>query len=399
MATHRFRQLRESARTRFGLLPALLFAFIYLYLVLFVPPRTPIHTGFDDDKLFLYSARRILRGQMVYRDFFELYFPGTDLFYASTIWLFGSRAWLPNACLLGLGIAFVWTSIVLSRKLVTGASVFLPGLLFLWISFRSYLDASPHWYGNLFIMIATAVLAEKRSRMRLALAGGLTGLAICFSQHHGVFAAAGLAAFVLWEDHSDGGAWRQIARRELHFLVPCTAIIAAFNGYIVFEVGLREFVYSTVVFPFTYWGYGQNNGCSENIAFEIAKAALGHDLHLFRALIVAILVPGVYIVALAGYMRRTTSPPSEPWRRIVLISAVGLAMFASVLSSASYWRLAVGSLPALVVLVWLLDQKIGVKATYALWIVTIFMMLKDIAVAQKNWKSYLDSPSGRIALY
>jgi hypothetical protein len=78
---------------------------------------------------------------------------------------------------------------------------------------------------------------------------------------------------------------------------------------------------------------------------------------------------------------------------------VGLAMFASVLSSASYWRLAVGSLPALVVLVWLLDQKIGVKATYALWIVTIFMMLKDIAVAQKNWKSYLDSPSGRIALY
>jgi hypothetical protein len=135
MAKHRFRQLRESARTRFGLLLALLVAFIYLCLILFVPPRTPIHTGFDDDKLFVYSATRILRGQMFYRDFFELYFPGTDLFYAALIWLFGPRAWIPNACLLGLGIGFVWTSIVLSRKLVAGASVFLPGLLFQWISF------------------------------------------------------------------------------------------------------------------------------------------------------------------------------------------------------------------------------------------------------------------------
>jgi hypothetical protein len=125
---------------------------------------------------------------------------------------------------------------------------------------RSYLDASPHWYGNLFIMIATSVLAEKRSRVRLAFAGGLSGLAVCFSQHHGVFAAAGFAACVLWESRSDGNAWRQIARREIRFLVPCATIIAAFNGYVVFEVGLREFVYSTMVFPFSYWRYGENNG-------------------------------------------------------------------------------------------------------------------------------------------
>lgn len=396
--------LSTSARpeqARFEFLLVLLFALIYLYLILFVPPRTPLEVSCCDDKLFLYSGTRVLRGQVIYRDFFELYFPGTDLFYALLIWVVGPRVWIPNVCLLCLGIGFLWTSIVICRRLVAGVAVFLPGLLFLGISFRNDLIASPHWYSNLLIMTATAVLAEKRSGTRLVFAGGLTGLAACFSQHHGALAGMGIAAFILWEGYGDGIGMLQVSRREFHFLVPFAAIVAACVGYFAFEAGLKNFFYSTILFPLTYWNATNDpNSWSDYAFIEISTEALRGNFHMLRPLIVTILVPGIYIVAIARYMLQPTSPPSEPWRRIILMSAVGLALFASVVNSASVLRLSTISLPAFIILVWLLDRKTwSCKAMRSLWVVAVIMILRDIRAAQGSWTAYVDMPSGRIALF
>jgi hypothetical protein len=168
---------------------------LYLYLILFVPPGTPILLGFDD-RLFLYEASEILRGQVAYRAFFDFNFPGTELFYVLLIWLLGPRAWIPNLSLLGLGIGFLRASVVIARRLFTGSTIFLAGVLFLCLSFHNYLDATHHWFSCFLIMIATAVLIESRSPARLSLAGGLTGLAACFSINHGTAAAIGFATFV-----------------------------------------------------------------------------------------------------------------------------------------------------------------------------------------------------------
>jgi hypothetical protein len=389
---------RLGSRERLAL--AILLALLYLYLLLFVPLRTPIDVGLGDDRLFLEEARRILDGQIIYRDFFEFYFPGVDLFYALLFRIFGVRAWIPNLCLLALGMGLVWTGIVLSRKLVSGPSAILPGLLFLWISYRLYLDAVPHWYAILLIMIATAVLIEARSPMRLMLAGALTGLAACFAQHHGAFAAAGLAAFVLWEGRRDDDGWRQISRRELCLLVPFGSIVGLCVVYAVRQAGFNLFVSSTILFPLKYWSFLDVNRWSENTVTEIGSELLHHHLPQLRLMLLVILVPGIYLVAIAGYLRlaTTTTSLNLDWRRIILLSTVGLAMFASIVNAAVFWRMAAVSLPAMVIAVWMVERGAGAKGMVALWAITLAFMIRDVRRAQTSWTTILDTPAGRVAL-
>src|SRR5215469_3536983 len=148
--------IMPSERKAIPILAISLCVFVYLYLILFVPPRTPFDLSFGDNGLALREAVRILQGQVIYRDFFDVHFPGTQYFYALLIRLFGAQAWIPNASLLCLGLGFLWASIVISRPLLRGAAVFLPGLLFLVLSFHNYLDPTHHWYSALLIMTAVA---------------------------------------------------------------------------------------------------------------------------------------------------------------------------------------------------------------------------------------------------
>lgn len=295
-------------------------------------------------------------------------------------------------------MGFAWTSIVLSRKLVSGAGAALPGLLFLWISYRLYLDAVPHWYAILLIMVATAVLIEERSPMRLMIAGALTGLATCFAQHHGAFAAAGFAAFVLWEGRRDADGWRLISSRELYLLVPFGSIVALCVVYYVREAGFNLFFSSTIMFPLKYWSFLDVNRWSQNTVTEIRNQVLDHRFPQLRLLLLAILVPGLYLVAIAGYLRQATTSLNQQWRSVILLSTVGLAMFGSIVNGAAFWRLATASLPALVIAVWLVERGPGAKGIFALWAITLAFMIRDVRRAQTSWTTMLDTPAGRVAV-
>ena len=66
-------------------------AFIFLYLRTFALPAVPF-VGNGDELLFFVRALRIAHGEIVYRDFFELVTPGTDLLYAAGFKVFGVHA-------------------------------------------------------------------------------------------------------------------------------------------------------------------------------------------------------------------------------------------------------------------------------------------------------------------
>ena len=377
-------------------------AFVYLYLTLFVPPLTPSDLTFRDNGIALSEAIRILHGQVIYRDFFDVHFPGTQFFYALSIRLLGPRAWIPNASLLCLGIGFLWASIVISRRLFSGATVLLPGALFLCLSFHSYLDPTHHWYSNLLIITAVAVLIERRSPKRLALAGGLCGLAAFFSQNHGPLAALGFAAFIWWEAARDGKNSRQIVRCESYFFVPFAAIFVASIGYVALAAGPRQFFQSTVLFAFKYWhATADPNSWSDYGLFALIEDSLFyHHVPGLRFLIVSILIPGVYFVAIVSHLRLWTISTDRQWRLVALISVVGLSLFVSVINSATVARLDTISLPGFVVLVWLVASKSwGDKIVKLLWIFVLFVMLRDVSIARRLWAPYVDTPSGKVAVY
>ena len=176
----------------------LLGTFACLYLNLFVPPFTPICLG-EDEGNWLLDAMRMLRGQVIYRDFFQFTAPGTQwVYFVLFVWL-GPRTWVPNVLLILLGLGLVWLSVVISKRVMRGSAVFLPGFLFLTLAFRRAFAVTHHWWNELAVMGAIAVVIEGTTPARIAVAGLLCGLALWFNQTQGLLAVLGFGAFLFWE--------------------------------------------------------------------------------------------------------------------------------------------------------------------------------------------------------
>jgi len=387
-------------QARLGLVPVFLLALVYLYLVLFIPVLTPLDPGLGDDRLFLSEAMRILRGQLIYRDFFDLNFPGLPLFYALQIRLLGARAWIPNANLVCLGMGFMWLSIVISRRLLSGATAYLPGLWFLCVPFHSYLEATHHWYSIFLILTATVVLLQSRSSARLALAGGLCGVASFFSQNQGPFAALGFAVFICWDARRDGKSKRQILSAEGYFLLPCGTILGIVIAYFVLKVGFGEFFGSTALFPIKYWAATNDpNSWSDYALIVVPEFILQGYFRVLRPLFLALIIPWVYIVAIIYYRRGMAAVTDLQCRLIVLLSILGLSLFASIINAANATRLGTVSLPGFIILIWLLVQgRWSRKAIPLLWVLIALLMLRDVRIAQRGRAHYVETPSGRVAL-
>jgi hypothetical protein len=151
-------------------------AFAALYFQLFIFPNVPLLAQ-GDQSIYLLNARRMLHGQIIYRDFFHFTLPGTESTYWLLFKLFGVREWIPNAMLVLLGVGLVGLSIAISQKLLSAPSIFLPAVLFLAFPYHSVLDATPHWYSTLCVMAALAITIEKRTPGKLCAAGALCGIA------------------------------------------------------------------------------------------------------------------------------------------------------------------------------------------------------------------------------
>ena len=191
----------------------LLGALLFVYLQVFILPFVPI-SFWADQSTYLLNAQRMVDGEVMYRDFFQFTPPGTESVYFALFTLFGPRAWIPDGMLILLGVSLVGLITMISEKLISGTSCFLPGLLFLVVPFPSVLDGTHHWYSTLAVMAALAVVIENRSVLRLAAAGTLCGLATCFTQSRGLVAVVGFAVFLLWERPRKGDSWRSLCRSE-----------------------------------------------------------------------------------------------------------------------------------------------------------------------------------------
>ena len=150
------KQIHTLAEARISSRHILFGAVAFLYLSLFILPWTLIYRV-SDETIYLLNAKRILEGEVTYRDFTHITFPGTELVYLTLFKFFGPKAWISGAVLLVLGVSLTWLSVVISTKLLNGLSVFLPAVLFLVFAFRFSLYATHHWFSILAVMGALAV--------------------------------------------------------------------------------------------------------------------------------------------------------------------------------------------------------------------------------------------------
>ena len=371
-----------------------------LYLNAFVLPHTPIYEG-DTAPIYLLEATKMFGGQVIYRDFFQFTLPGTQVFYLLLFKLFGVRAWIPSALWVVLGIGLAWTCVVISKQLLSGASVYLPSLLFLGLAYFSEPDPNHHWFSTLACMAAIAALMPKRSPSRLAAAGALCGFATIFTQSRGVVAIAGFAAFLLWECRTKKQGWGRLIRAGMYLVIPFLATTLPLLAYLAWKVGPGLLINCTVVFLMKYWSkwfwgtryvYGADLPVGLPLGMEVGALLMWIFIHL--------LLPFVYILFYVQYRRRALAQPEEPWDRLMLICILGFFLFLGIAFSPVWFRLISVAPPALILYVWLIKApaKLPRALTRLAWAGGLFALVIQPAVVQTGWKGYIDSPTGRAAL-
>jgi len=372
---------------------------IFLYLNLFYLPHIPFHF-YGGKSTYLFNARRMLDGQLVYRDFFQHTLPATNVFYFLLFSVLGVHAWIPNAMLLLLGLGLAWLILIISRKLIPGRTAFLPPVLFLVIACSNRSGATHQWFSILMVMAAIALLIDRITALGLVGAGALCGLATCFSQSRGIWAEIGLAAFLMWAVYKKVLSWQDCRQAQLYLWAPFLTILVAFNAYFALEAGIGRFLHDTVAFGFRYGSAATWNSFHAYMTDVPAIHPWYRLPGFIICLLVYLLVPLIYFLFFVRHWDEEKDLPSEPWDRLLMLWFVGFALFLSVATAPSWIRLSTVSPPAVILLVWLLNfegrfQKVRIAAVAAL---AFALAIGLTAERRLQWHGYATTPIGKVAM-
>ncbi|MFI5096469.1 MAG: hypothetical protein ACHQT6_00705 [Candidatus Acidiferrales bacterium] len=366
---------------------------------LFLFPNLPIWTG-GDQAIILEDAKRMLNGEALYGDFFQMTFPATQLYYLSLFKLFGPRTWIPNLTLGVLGVALALLIYLVSTRILPPRYAVLPALIWLTLIFHEKLDATHHWFAILAVLSALVVLLECRTPRRIFAAGTLCGLAACFTQSHGVAAllAFGLFLFLQEKTHQDSSQsfTRNCAFLLAGFSLPVVLIVGPF----LLQAGWSRFVYCTFIFLFKY--YHAFQVANDWHGYLISQVPLLHSGHVWRLgafMLVHALVPLIYVLMLVRHSRSAFRNDSVLRSRLLLISLLGLFLFFGVASTPTWSRLYYISSPALVLFVWWVNGtgKVGQPVLTGLYAATFLLLIGFPIAKQVRSHHVLDLPGGRTA--
>ena len=287
----------------------------------------------------------------------------------------------------------------ISRRVLTGPLVVLPSIAFTSFVFVSDLDATHHWFSIVAVLAGLALLIEERTVERAAGAGLLFGVATCFTQTRGPFAFGAFVVFLVWEFKRR----REPRRWLLHRLGAATATFLApvvpLAAYYIWKVGFGLFLECTWVLPIRYYSSIPRNNMSIYMADQPDFSGWLEGAALAIWLFIHLLVPLVYLIFFARYLRLAKQHPEEPWDRLMLINLMGLSLFASIAFTPNWFKISSSTLPALIIFVWFLKApgKLNKALRSLLWFAAISSAVAQPLIAQTSSSGELNTPIGRAA--
>lgn len=369
--------------------------FIFLYLRMFLLPAVPLVAG-GDEVLFFSRALRIVHGQVLYRDFFELVPPGTDLLYASGFKIFGLRAWVMPAWHIALGLA-LWVAITsIAQKMVSGISVFLPASMFLVFAFSNALDATHHWYSTLAVLAAVSALMRMRGLRRLIVAGSLCGIATLFTQTQGVLALLAVMAYLLAErrETENINTLKILAALLMPFAVLCSGVM----GYYIYRAGVQRVFFDLVTFPVKDLSGPVNSPRTYLHQFPAAHGA-STIFRVIPYLLVYALVPYFYFLSFYELWRNRKTMRGETRGQLLLLNFVGIALFLAISSGPRFFRICTVASPAFLIFTWMVCKPGRawrfVRMTF--WLLTAVYAIWLPIHRQMQWHGNLMTPIGKTA--
>jgi len=196
----------------------------------------PLVIGRADESHLLYGARRVLEGQVIYRDFFETITPLAYYLFAGVYRIAGTTLLAARATIAVIEAFGCVLLFRLVRRVASFPEATVATVIFAGICIPTWPYASWHWISTtLGLLVATVFLDERwrsSSRARPLVAGMLAGAGICLQQQRGVFLAAWLplAAMVLGSSRPPAARWRTVWVDITAVAVGGTAVVLPILG-------------------------------------------------------------------------------------------------------------------------------------------------------------------------
>jgi hypothetical protein len=170
----------------------------------------------------------------------------------------------------------------------------------------------------------------------------------------------GFAVFLWWDCRQ-----RQMGRRELvgtmaWFAAGFAAVLLLVNGYFIWQAGPARFFWCTVVFLLKYYPQQADWNTFQVIpgSFHGGSGA-SHLLRLYetnaKTFFDIAATPCICCLVLARYFWKRGKKSWEDWNGPVLVATVGMFLFLSMSPAPAAYRILVSSLPAFILLGWLVD--------------------------------------------
>jgi hypothetical protein len=308
-------------------LAAALFAATVLYLV-----SLPHNLGEADEALFLYEAKRILAGDVFYRDLYEIITPGAHYVMALLFWLFGASIDTARAAMavlhgaIALAVFFGCRDLGVRRELAATAAV-----AHVAVCQSAWPVASPHWVSTFLVLLLWLVALRRAgspSGRGAVLLGTLTGVLILVQQQKGAVMAAGVLALLAIDRGVDRWYGRQpsrpLAGELARFVTATVAVVAPLMAIVTLRAGVGAVLHALVLDPMINYP-------------KVNRAAWGHvsiataELASYTIPIVLKYLPAAGVLVLLAAFRSGLRRQDEAGVRVRLALVV-LAAF-SILST------------------------------------------------------------------
>jgi hypothetical protein len=302
--------------------------------VMVILGRWPHDLFAADEGLFLYEAKRVLDGDVMYRDFFDVMAPGGVYLIALLFALFGvsmETARLSMAivhALIAVMVFMICRRLGARRSFAAAAALAHPTLCYSVLPM-----ASPHWLGTLLTLVILRVaLWHPRSAFRWCAALGFLSGAMVITQHQKSAAILPCMALLVYLEGRREAA-RDSIHRLLAFAAGAAAVIVPVGGALLATVGWRPLFDALVYHPFFHYR-------------EVNRYSWGHYAkmlpflypfaELFRQL------PAITLLTLARAASEAVAGTDPARARTLLIlTVVGAAAAGSILYNPNYTHLGV----------------------------------------------------------
>jgi len=210
---------------------AVVFGISYFYLSY---DRDFLFALFADEGYIIYGAKRVLEGQILYKDFFQFYPPGDFYLLALMYKLFGYSFIVARETAVIIDGLINTLLFYLSYKAIKSWYAVLPPLFFLILGFPNWMQYSHYWSSMLFLFVSLVFFLnylEQYKNAYLCLTGFFIGITGLFLQTTGAYSALLILLVLILEKRKEKGFAKQLILFLTSISIP---LIIAF-GYIAFQ--------------------------------------------------------------------------------------------------------------------------------------------------------------------